>query len=75
MRPWQYTDKAATILGGLPYEMIPALCQWRWQEKAHDCVAKLFLGMRAKFSRGAGALILKSCGGHMTDPIFNRQPS
>ena len=28
-----------------------------------DCVVKLFLGVRTKFSRGAGALIFKSCGG------------
>jgi hypothetical protein len=28
-----------------------------------DCVAKLFLGVGTKFSRGAGALISKSCGG------------
>ena len=28
-----------------------------------ESVAKLFLGVCAKFSRGAGALILKSCGG------------
>ena len=30
---------------------------------APDCVAKLFLGVRTKFSRGAGAPILKSRGG------------
>jgi hypothetical protein len=28
-----------------------------------DCVAKLFLGVRINFFRGAGALILKSRGG------------
>jgi hypothetical protein len=32
-----------------------------------DCVAKLFLGARTKFSRGAGALILNPCGGGSHD--------
>jgi hypothetical protein len=35
-----------------------------------DCVAKLFLGVRTKFSRGAGAFILKSCGGSHDQPVF-----
>jgi hypothetical protein len=37
---------------------------------ASDCVAKLFLGVRTKFSRGAGALILKSCRGSYDQSDF-----
>jgi hypothetical protein len=35
-----------------------------------DCVAKLFLGVRAKFFRGAGALARKLCRGSHEESDF-----
>ena len=40
-----------------------------------DCVAKLFFGVRPKFCRALVRSLENYVGGHMINPIFNRQPS